>query len=181
MDTIEVEIRSLISQDQYNQLVTFFNKNAKLSKQSNQETYYFDSKEDLRIQKDEDFAKIWLKTGKIHDEQREELEIKVDKKDFLKLEKLFNLIGSRVKIKWFRNRLEYLWDNICVCLDYTRGYGYIIELEKMSTPKNKDQNLALLKSKLKDLKIEQTSRELFDEKFANYKKNWRKLTKEKYD
>ena len=85
---VEVELRSFISEEQYHELLTFFNKEAQFLNQDYQETYYFDAKEDLRIQKNNFFSKIWMKKGKVHDEMREELEIKFPKEDFEKLEKL---------------------------------------------------------------------------------------------
>ena len=77
MNNIEVEIRSFISKEKYNELIEFFKKNAEFINEDYQETYYFDTKEDLRIQKNNYFSKIWMKKGKMHDEQREEIEIKL--------------------------------------------------------------------------------------------------------
>ena len=61
---IEVEVRSFISKEQYEQLLKFFKKNAKLIKEDYQETFYFDSDQDLRIQRNKFFSKIWLKKVK---------------------------------------------------------------------------------------------------------------------
>lgn len=174
---IEVEIRSFISEKQYHDLLEFFKKNSKLIKEDYQETFYFDCEEDLRIQKNDFYAKIWMKKGKIHDEHREELEIKFDKSEFEKLEKLFVSLGFNVEIKWFRKRFEFKWHDITVCLDFTRGYGHIIELEKMASEEEKDAVLEELKEKFKSLKIDLTPKEEFEKKYEYYKKNWRELTK----
>ena len=53
---IEVEVRSFISEDQYNNLLTFMQKNAKLIKKDNQITFYFSGEDDLRIQKNDFFS-----------------------------------------------------------------------------------------------------------------------------
>ncbi len=79
---IEVEVRSFISEGKYEELINFFSKNGKHISTDNQTTYYFDTKTDLRIQKNDFFSKIWLKKGKIHDDAREEIEIKFRKEDF---------------------------------------------------------------------------------------------------
>ena len=176
MNNIEVEIRSFISKEKYNELIEFFKKNAEFINEDYQETYYFDTKEDLRIQKNNYFSKIWMKKGKMHDEQREEIEIKFEKEDFEKLEKMFKSIGINVNIKWFRTRHNYKWDDIVVSIDYTRGYGYIIELEKMSTEEDKTKVLEELKKHFEMLKIPLTSKEEFDNQFKNYKENWKTLT-----
>ncbi len=118
-----------------------------------------------------------MKKGKIHDNCREEIEIKFDKGQFEQLEKLFLAIGLDVNIKWFRKRLEFDWDGINVCLDFTRGYGYIIELERMSTDAEKEKDYTFLVNKLNSLNIPITSREEFDCAFKNYKDNWKELTK----
>ena len=175
---IEVEVRSFISKDKYEELIEFFKTQAEFVKEDEQETYYFDTEEDLRIQKNNFFSKIWLKKGKIHDDHREEIEIKFDKDDFRKLEKLFLNIGLNVGIKWFRKRHTFKWENINVMVDYTKGYGYIIELEKMSSEKEKEKTLELLKQKLKLLNIPLTPKEDFDKKYKYYKENWRKLVEQ---
>jgi adenylate cyclase class IV len=50
----------------------------------------------LRIQKNSQFAKLWLKTGKIHNDCREELEIRFNRDDFDNLEKLLLKLGYQV-------------------------------------------------------------------------------------
>jgi predicted adenylyl cyclase CyaB len=172
---IEVEIRSFISKEKYEELLKFFNKEGKFISEDYQETYYFDCEEDLRIQKNNFYSKIWLKKGKIHDDHREEIEIKFDKEEFEKLEKLFLTLGYNTQIKWFRTRHTFKWENIDVMIDYTKGYGYIIELEKLSNEEEKDKTLNLLKEKMKKLNIEITPKEEFDSKFKHYKEHWKEL------
>lgn len=178
MTNIEIEIRSFISERDYARLLAFFNMNAKFIKKTSQETFYFDTDTDLRIQKSEDSAKIWLKKGLIHDEAREEIEIQINKEDFENAETLFKTLGYKTQIKWFRNRIQYDWNNIKVTLDKTKGYGYIIELEKISNDsKEKDTILNILKQKMNELNISITPKQEFNEKFEDYKKNWKQLTR----
>ncbi len=176
MKNIEVEVRSFISKQEYEKLLKFFKKESKLLKEDYQESFYFDCEEDLRIQKNNFYSKVWMKKGKIHDDSREEIEIKFDKEDFKRLEKLFLSLGFNIEIKWFRKRFQFQWEDITVCLDYTKGYGYIIELEKMSSEKNKEKTFQYLKKKLRSLDIKITPKETFTKKFEHYKKNWRELT-----
>ncbi|MAG78885.1 hypothetical protein CMI40_00735 [Candidatus Pacearchaeota archaeon] len=84
---IEVEIRSFISKEKYEKLLEFLKENAEFIKEDLQETHYFDCDEDLRIQKNKFGSKIWFKYGKIHDDAREELEIKMNEDDFDKAKK----------------------------------------------------------------------------------------------
>jgi uncharacterized protein YjbK len=59
--SIEVEIRSFITEIQYNEFLNFFVREGKTLGKDYQETYYFDCPEDLRIQKNDSGAKIWMK------------------------------------------------------------------------------------------------------------------------
>jgi predicted adenylyl cyclase CyaB len=178
MENIEVEVRSFITKDEHDRLLKYFKKNAIFVKEDYQETFYFDCEEDLRIQKNNFYAKIWLKKGNIHDDHREEIEIKTETVEFDKMEQLFLSLGYDVEIKWFRKRIQFNWDEIKVCIDYTRGYGYIIELEQMSTEEKKEEVFVILKNKLESLDIIISPKEKFKERFEYYKKNWRELTKE---
>jgi predicted adenylyl cyclase CyaB len=184
MKNIECEIRSFITKEQFEKLLDFFNKNAESLGDDEQTTYYLSGDADLRIQRNINYSKIWLKKGKIHDEAREEIEIRFARDDFEKLEKLFLALGCEVEIKWFRARNSFKWNDIDVCLDHTRGYGYIIELEKMSgdaAESGSSKGGAIpdfLKSKMAELGVALTPREEFDSKYVYYKENWRKLISE---
>ena len=175
MKNIECEIRSFITKNQYNNLIKKLKKETRFLEKDEQITYYFDCKQDLRIQKNSKFSKIWLKKGQIHDENREEIEVRTDKNDFNKLEQIFLALGYKIEIKWFRKRHSFRWGTLDVAIDYTKGYGYIIELEKMTTEKQKSKTLIYLKNKLSELKIPLTPKEEFNKKYQYYKKNWKKL------
>lgn len=172
---IEVEIRSFISKEKYKDLLEFFIQNAELVKEDFQETHYFDCEQDLRIQKNNFGSKIWMKKGKIHDDAREEIEIKTNKEDFKNLENLFKNLGHNIEIKWLRDRKQFNWQGIKVCLDYTKGYGHIIELEKIGNESNKEEILQELKQKINELGVEITPKEEFEKQYNYYKQNWGEL------
>lgn len=172
---LEIEIRSFISKEKYEELLEFFSKNAIIEKEDSQETHYFDCEQDLRIQKNNFGSKIWMKKGKIHDEVREEIEIKGKDEDFENMKKLFESLGHKTQIIWLRDRKQFKWKGIKVCLDYTKGYGYIIEMEKIGTEENKEEILNELKQKFKELNIELTPKEEFEKQYEYYKENWREL------
>ncbi len=174
---IEFEIRSFITEEKYNELLEFFRRDAEFVKEDLQETHYFDCEQDLRIQKNNLGSKIWLKKGKIHDDAREEIEVFTKENNFENLGKLFNALGHDVEIKWLRKRNEFNWNGIKVCLDFTKGYGYIIELEKIDLEENKEKILEELRGRLRDLNIFETAKEIFEEKYNYYKEHWRELIK----
>ncbi len=175
MDTIEVEIRSFLTEEQYQDMLHYFKEHAHLVAEDEQESHYFDCPQDLRIQKNNFYAKIWLKKGNLHDPSREEIEVKVPQEDFSKLQALFSALQYPVQIKWFRTRHQFAWQDITVTVDYTKGYGYIIELEKMASSETQEKTLTFLRQKLQELGIAETPKEIFDQKFQYYKENWQKL------
>lgn len=172
---LEIEVRAFISQERYNHLAEFFRQNSELIKEDVQETHYLDCEQDIRIQKNNFDTKIWMKKGKIHDDAREEIEVRLDKKDFESMQQMFSLIGLDTKIKWIRDRKQFNWDGIKVCLDFTKGYGYIIELEKIGSEENKEKILAELRQKMSELNVVITSKEEFEANYEYYKENWRRL------
>ena len=175
MSELEVEIRSFLTQEKFDYLIELFKKIAVFVNKDYQETYYLNSETDLRIQKNNLCSKIILKKGELHDEIREELEIEVNRDDFGKLENLFANLGFKVKLKFLRTRYQFNWENIFVFLDNTKGFGYVIELEKKSTEEHKEKDLEMLKHKLKLLNIDLTPKEEFTKKFKEYEKNWKNL------
>jgi predicted adenylyl cyclase CyaB len=168
----EVEVRSFISKEKYQELKKFFNKKAKLLEERSEETFYLDCKQDLRIQKTSDKAKVWLKKGKIHDNSREELEILFNRKDFKKMKEMFKEIGFSPEIEWKRNRLVYKWDDVTCMLDHTENYGYIIELEKIVDKKETKEVYDRLKEKLQSLGVSITPKEEFNKRYKEYKKKY---------
>lgn len=82
------------------------------------------------------------------------------------------MLGYKIEIKWFRKRHSFKWEDIDVALDYTKGYGYIIELEKMATENQKEKIFEYLRDKLQELDIKLTPKEEFNKKYQYYKQNW---------
>ena len=167
---IECEVRAFISEEKYNQLLHYFKKNATYINEDDQETYYWNAPHDLRIQKNNSYAKIWLKKGAIHDDARQEIEIKCKKEDFQNIRDLFEALGYTITVCWYRNRHTFKWeDNITVCIDHTKNYGHIIELEILAQENNKEQALEKIRQKLGALDIQETPKEIFNKKFEEYK------------
>lgn len=181
MKNIEVELRSFISKERYEELLSYFKEKANFLEGDFQETHYLSGEKDLRIQKNKKGSKIWMKKGKIHDDAREEIEIFTSRENFEDLGKLFENLGHRTEIKWMRDRKEFDWKGIKVSLDYTKGYGYIIEMEKMSEESEKEKVLEELKQKFNEMKIQITPREEFEKAYNNYKENWRDLVENDMD
>ena len=76
-----------------------------------------------------------------------------------------------------RKRFQFDWNGVDVSLDYTKGYGYIIELELLSTEEDKNSNLEILRKKFAELEIAITPKDEFTQKYEFYKQNWKTLIK----
>ena len=175
MKKFEVEVRNFISNSQYKNLIKRLKKIAKFKGEINEETIYCGS-EKLRVRKDDKASFLILKSGKIHQDFRREIEIKFQKEDFEKMKELLERIGFSVKAIWLRKRLVCDWNGTKVFLDDTKGYGKIIELEKIVNEKSKERAFSDLKEKLLILGIKKiTPKKVFDKKFKDYLKNWKKL------
>lgn len=180
MKNIEVEIRSFITKPDYENLLDRLNREGALLDKIKEETVYFEAKNrDLRIRKNEEEAFLILKEGEIHDASREEIEIKLRVDDFHKIKDLLNKLGNKDSVRWFRKRIVFKWDDVKVFLDDTKGYGLILELEKIGNAKNKAKIYKYLEQKMKSLGVNTTPRKVFEKKFKYYKKNWRKILKYK--
>ncbi|MBT3408171.1 hypothetical protein HOK68_04960 [Candidatus Woesearchaeota archaeon] len=175
--TIEVEIRSFISKEKFEELIEFFKKEGNLIEIETDETEYYADQGGVRLWKNNDYAKIILKSGNIHDDCREEYEIKFDKINFNHLQKMFEKLNIPKQIKWFRKKYTFEWQNITIQVGHSLGYGYILELEKLCKEEEKEKTLNLLKEKILNLNIEITPKEIFEEKYNYYKNNWKELTK----
>ena len=173
---IEVELRSFLTEEQFKRLQVRFREEGEYLGKDEQETHYLDAPGDVRIQRGTQSAKIWMKSGKLHDTAREEHEIPVAREDFDKLVGLFCALKIETKVKWFRTRHTFDWQGMRVMLDSTRGYGYIIELEKMVEEHEHEQEAALeeLRDKLESLGIPLTTRKEFDRKYAEYCVDWKR-------
>jgi uncharacterized protein YjbK len=77
----EVEVRSFISNEEYERLLGVMERGAEFLGEDEQTTYYLSGEQDLRIQKGSSHAKVWMKSGKIHDRYRQEVEVKFKRED----------------------------------------------------------------------------------------------------
>lgn len=171
----EVELRSFITKEKYDELFAFFQKQAQFISEDEQTTYYYSAPVDLRLQQNKSHCKLIVKKGCIHDEVKEEFEVPFARDDFKRLQELLSALGYKINIQWLRKRFSFKWGDVLATLDDTKGYGLVLELEKQCGLAEKDSVLELLREKLVLLGVTLTPKREFDEKFAEYEKNWRTL------
>ena len=173
---IEVEVRSFVDDKQFGNIRNILDKDYEFVKDLKEITVYFSGEKDLRMRKNETEAFVILKEGEIHDDFRKEFEVKIDKNDFDNMVELFRSLGYTIEIEWQRNRLEYRREGIKVLLDDTRGYGKILEIEKMVGEGEGSEAHKEIVGEMKRLGVEKiTSKEEFNESFEYYKRNWKTL------
>jgi len=174
---IEVELRTFINKDKYEELLKFYSgKNIEIKKEK-QITTYFKGDKDFRLMVTPDYCQLWLKDGEIHDDAREEVVVKLEKSYKESLVTMLHKLGYEEEIKWYRVRNSFTDNNIYITIDYTHGYGYILEMEKQV---EKEEDIESAKTKLQkvfeNLNIELTEKKEFKEKYEDYKINWNEYT-----
>ncbi len=94
----------------------------------------------------------------------------------LSLNELDNiLINSdfEYQAKWSRNREEYDFDGINVCLDKNAGYGWLAEFEKIiGEDEDKDEAELHLRKLMSDFGVEELSQDRLARMFDYYNNNW---------
>ena len=173
---IECELRAFLTKAHYDDIIARLRREAMFGGEDEQVTYYLSGPNDLRIQRNSNYAKIWMKKGAMHDEAREEIEVRCPRDEFENLEKLFAALGYGIEIKWFRKRIDFKLQDVVISLDDTKGYGYVIEAEKVCFPGEREKALEELRAVLEGFGIRPTPKEEFDEKYAYYKAHWKELT-----
>ncbi len=174
---IEVEVRALVTPDEFARLKKFFNKNARFLNRHSDETVYFDENGQVRLRREKIRAYFVRKAGKIHDKHREELEIGIDKADFDSAKKFMEFLGRPAEVEWHRERFVWSFLGLKAYLDNTRGYGSIFELEAVVAPREKERAYQKMLKIFNDLKIKPTPKEKIQKHYRYYLKNWRKLIK----
>jgi predicted adenylyl cyclase CyaB len=179
MCAVEIEIRSMISERKYEELAIFLKKMGKFIREDEQITYYFSGDHDLRVQQNSRGAKLWLKSGNLHDEMREEIEVEFKREDFSNLVRILQMLGYSIDVKFFRKRAVFELNGAKVSLDYTPGFGYVVEVEgSSSSSKLMHKNVSKkLTGILHSLGIKPTPKKNFERRFRWYRRNWKSVLK----
>ena len=101
-------------------------------------------------------------------EFEEPVDITLDELDALLVE-----AGFIYQAKWSRERQEYKYKDINVCLDKNAGYGYLAEFETVTSD---EVNLAEIRERLlghmSELGVEELPQERLARMFDHYNDNW---------
>jgi adenylate cyclase class IV len=176
---IEIEKRVFLTDEQYKLLLVKFKVQSKQPER--QITTYYSAKDkdlkdiDLRLMQTVEYAKLWMKGGKIHEVHRDEFEVRIDLKYALETSKIFGCLYN-VKTKWFRERIEAEYKKAKICIDRSINYGAIFEIEILvSSDEEIEKDKNLLNVYLQELGLEETPQEIQNKKYKDYVSNWSKL------
>jgi len=101
-------------------------------------------------------------------EFEEPVEITLDELDQLVLD-----AGFVYQAKWSREREEYEYKGVNVCLDKNAGYGYLAEFEKIVTDEDEiDRVREELDELMFELGVVELEQDRLTRMFAHYNKNW---------
>jgi adenylate cyclase class IV len=141
-------------------------------------TYYLDTPTDTRVQISSRGGRVWQKLGKMHDESREEFNAPMTRESAEAMISIFKNMGYKFKVAWLRHRCEFTRGDLMLTVDYTVGYGWIIEVERQSDEDDTSAVVAQLKQDLAQLGLEPSPKDTFDAAYKDYLEHWQERTAE---
>lgn len=173
---VEVELRSWIDPQRVTSLHTKLRElGAEHQSQESQETWYFEGAHDVRIQKSDTQAKMWMKSGAMHDSARRETEVIFGRDDFEAMAEMIHALGVEIKVKWIRKRDTYRYGDITVCVDHTLDYGDVIEAEILiDDDRDASASLIQLHELFERLGLMVQPRDFWDHKYSEYMQKWKR-------
>lgn len=89
------------------------------------------------------------------------------------IDKILLEAGFTYQAKWSRDRQEYSYKGITVCIDKNAGYGYLAEFEKVIHNENEvTETRLILDAIMNELEVNELNQERLVRMFDYYNKNW---------
>lgn len=132
---IEVELRSLLSEKEFNDLNAFLLKHGKDLGKDDKDSHFFIFPDKLLKVTDnitKNNAKISLKLQRIGlGSDFEEIDIDIPRAEVSKAVKMFDLLGFKKYLYSYQNRHNYEYKGIEFAVKYTASWGFHCEMELM--------------------------------------------------
>jgi predicted adenylyl cyclase CyaB len=81
--------------------------------------------------------------------------------------------GFIYQAKWSREREEYQYNSLNVCIDKNAGYGYLAEFERIVDPNSDFESVkAKIRDELQKLQLQELPQDRLARMFNHYNKNW---------
>ena len=89
------------------------------------------------------------------------------------LDAMLEATGFMYQAKWSRERVEYAYKGITVCLDKNAGYGYLAEFETVTDDEASLPAVrTVLEAAMQELGVEELSQDRLARMFAYYNEKW---------
>lgn len=130
--TFEVEIRGILTQEQYNALISRLNHQATSVEPDDRETTFFIIPDKtLKVTKNlsSQKAKVALKIGNIKTGEQEEIEMNIPFDEYKKAVKIFCALGFTEIQETKQRRINFAVENIVVSVKHSDDWGYHYEMD----------------------------------------------------
>jgi len=172
---VDCEVRVLLNEGQYEGLKARLFGDATLLGEDWEETRYYEGPHDLRIQKTGSRARLLLRQPKAIGSAQERIEIPVAGHQFDDLANFLDALGYKVGIVWHRHRMTFAWGGMSASLDYTKGYGHVLEIKKSVLQEERERVNRELHELLDLLNLRATPKPVLHDRFTWYRMRWREL------
>lgn len=134
---IEVEIRGIITEEEYNLAIQKLDTLAEKKEEDNREAYFFiipnkNLKVSNSISKNK--AKLALKIGNESETAVEEIEVSIKPEDTEKLVSVLNHLGFDKFKKSDQKRINYWYKNTEIAIKWSQDWGFHFEMEQVVNP-----------------------------------------------
>ena len=91
------------------------------------------------------------------------------------LDALVQRTGYQYQAKWSREREEYSFKDLKLCIDKNAGYGYLAEFEKVvDNPEHAEATKEQIRLTMAELGVEELPQDRLERMFAYYNEHWPK-------
>ena len=142
--SIEVEIRGIITKEEFDKAKVFLDQKSSSKVEDNRETYFFIVPNlNLKVAnaKSNGTAKIALKTGSESQIANEELEISIKPEDTETAIKIFNHLGFDKYKRSDQIRTNYIYKELEIALKWSQDWSYHFEMEFVTDDNSKVEEL----------------------------------------
>lgn len=170
------EKKTMLTDELMDEVVKYLDEKSSKKTKEQQVIYDYHTEGDFRLVRSKDYDKLDFKPSSSIEKVNEVYIAKKYEKDLIEI---FTKIGLFIEYKRFRTRHKYLYNNIFITIDKYVKTGNIL---RVKFHYNNDEELKektnILDELFKNLNIEETSLERFEEIFGKYRSSWVELTED---
>jgi adenylate cyclase class IV len=136
----EIEIKSLLTEDKYNQLLGYLKENFRMIGKDSIHTIKF-LPGDIRLRKSGKIKEVVCKEPDVTKVGRKEIKIPIaDDEDFDAMQEMLLMLGLELEAEWIKHKTEFIFPykgyDYTVCLQHIENFAYILEVEFIADVNN---------------------------------------------